>query len=283
VIAERVSELLGRRVVSVDRIEGGGYTSAYRAIAELEDGLFVFVKTGTEELTSQFLRDEIRFYRSLRAPFMPAFHGADDGDPPILVIEDLRGGRWPPPWDGNAVNAVRRTLEVVAATEQPPWLEPVDREWLTDGWAEIERDPEAFLSTGMCSREWLAAALPVLREAAETAPIHGDALLHLDVRSDNLCLTKRGAVLVDWNQACIGNPDLDVAAWLPSLRLEGGPEPEEILAGGGGFAAVLAGLWASRVGLPPPPTAPQVREAQRAQLEVALAWASRELDLRLDR
>ena len=135
----------------------------------------------------------------------------------------------------------------------------------------------------MCSREWLAAALPLLREAAGTAPIDGDALLHLDVRSDNLCLTKRGAVLVDWNQACVGNPELDIAAWLPSLRLEGGPEPEEILTGGGGFAAALAGLWGSRVGLPPPPTAPQVREAQRAQLEVALAWASRELDLRLDR
>jgi aminoglycoside phosphotransferase (APT) family kinase protein len=148
--------------------------------------------------------------------------------------------------------------------------------------AEIERDPEPFLSTGMSSREWLEASLPVLREAAETAPVDGDALLHLDVRSDNICLTERGAVLVDWNQACIGNPELDVAAWLPSLRLEGGPEPEEILPGGGGFAAVLAGFFGSRVGLPPPPTAPQVREIQRAQLEVALAWASRELDLRFD-
>ncbi len=241
------------------------------------------MKAGTEEVTSAFLREEIRFYQAFQAPFMPDFHGADDGDPPMLVIEDLRNGRWPPPWDDDAVGAVRQTLEAVAASEPPEWLEPVDREWLIGGWAEIERDPEPFLSTDMCSREWLAAALPLLREAAETAPIDGDALLHLDVRSDNLCLTKRGAVLVDWNQACVGNPELDIAAWLPSLRLEGGPEPEEILTGGGGFAAALAGLWGSRVGLPPPPTAPQVREAQRAQLEVALAWASRELDLRLDR
>jgi hypothetical protein len=282
VIADRVSQLLGRRLVSLERIESRGYATAYHAVANLEDGLSVFVKAGTEEVTSRFLRDEIRFYRSFQAPFMPVFHGADDGDPPILVIENLREGRWPPPWDGDAVNAVRQTLRGVAGSTPPEWLEPVDREWLTGGWAEIERDPEPFLSTGMCSREWLEASLPVLREAAETAPVAGDALLHLDVRSDNICLTERGAVVVDWNQACIGNPELDVAAWLPSLGLEGGPEPEEILPGGGGFAAVLAGFFGSRVGLPPPTTAPQVREIQRAQLEVALAWASRELDLRFD-
>lgn len=281
-IANRVSQLLGRRVVSLERIESGGYATAYHAVADLEDGHSVFVKAGTEEVTSRFLRDEIGFYRSFQAPFMPVFHGADDGDPPILVLEDLREGRWPPPWDGGAVNAVRQTLRGVASSTPPEWLEPVASDWLTGGWAGIERDPEPFLSTGMCSREWLEASLPVLREAAETAPVDGDALLHLDVRSDNICLTERGAVLVDWNQACIGNPELDVAAWLPSLRLEGGPEPEEILPGGGGFAAVLAGFFGSRVGLPPPPTAPQVREIQRAQLEVALAWASRELDLRFD-
>jgi hypothetical protein len=283
VIADRVARLLGRRVVSLQTVESRGYAAAYHAVAELEDGQSVFVKAGVEEVTSEFLREEIRFYRSFQAPFMPAFHGADDGDPPILVIEDLRGGRWPPPWDDDAVGAVRQALEDVAASEPSEHVEPVDAAWLRGGWAEIERDPEPFLATGMCSREWLKTALPVLREAAETAPIEGDALLHLDVRSDNICLTERGAVLVDWNQACVGNPELDVAAWLPSLRLEGGPEPEEILTGGGGLAAVLAGFFGSRVGLPPPPTAPLVRQIQRAQLEVALAWSSRELELRLDR
>jgi hypothetical protein len=283
VIAERVSRLLGRGVLSLHQIESRGYAAAYHGVAVLEDGLTVFVKAGTEEVTSGFLRKEIRFYRSFQAPFMPVFHGADDADPPILVIEDLRRGRWPPPWDSNAVGAVRKALEDLAASEPPQWIEPVDRQWLTGGWAEIERDPEPFLATGLCSGDWLEASLPVLRDAAESAPVEGDALLHLDVRSDNLCLSERGVVLVDWNQACVGNPELDVAAWLPSLRLEGGPDPEEILTGGGGLAAVLAGFFASRVGLPPPPTAPQVRKIQRVQLEAALAWASRELDLRFDR
>jgi hypothetical protein len=283
VIAERVSELLGRRVVLLQAIESRGYAAAYHGVAELENGVTVFVKAGAEQVTSEFLRQEIRFYLSFHAPFMPRLHGADDGDPPILVIEDLWEGRWPPPWDDDAVNAVRTTLDAVAASEPPEGLQPVDRNRLVGGWAEIERDPQPFLAARMRSNEWLKASLPVLREAAESALVDGDALLHLDIRSDNICLTERGAVLVDWNQACIGNPELDVAVWLPSLRLEGGPEPEEILTDGGGFAAMLAGFFGSRVGLPPPPTAPHVREIQRAQLEDALAWASRELDLRLDR
>ena len=145
------------------------------------------------------------------------------------------------------------------------------------GWAEIERDPAPFLSLGVRSPDWLEAWLPRLRGAAESAPIEGDALLHLDVRSDNVCLADRRAVLVDWNLVHRGNPDLDLAGWAPSLRLEGGPEPHELLPDAGGLAAVLAGFFGSRAGLPPPPTAPTVRGFQRAQLEVSLDWAEREL------
>src|SRR6266511_3199552 len=67
-------------------------------------------------------------------------------------------------------------------------------------------------------------------------------------------------------------------AHLPELRAapeEIAPEPEA-----GEFAAGLAGLWASRAGLPPPPTATaRLREIQAAQLRVALAWACRALGI----
>jgi hypothetical protein len=151
---------------------------------------------------------------------------------------------------------------------------------LVDGWAEIERDPVPFLSLGLCSVEWLDRALPVLRTAAESAPVEGDALIHLDVRSDNICLAARGAVLVDWNLVHRVNPDLDLAAWAPSLQMEGGPAPEQLVPGAGLLAAALAGFFASRAGLLPPPTAPKVRVVQRAQLEVALPWACRELGIK---
>ena len=35
-----------------------------------------------------------------------------------------------------------------------------------------------------------------LREAAEAAPIGGDELIHLDVRSDNVCIRDRRATVV---------------------------------------------------------------------------------------
>jgi aminoglycoside phosphotransferase (APT) family kinase protein len=100
------------------------------------------------------------------------------------------------------------------------------------------------------------------------------------VRSDNVCIRDRGAVLVDWNQACVGNPLLDVAAWLPSLETEAGPPPDDVLPNcPPGFASLLAGFFGARAGVPPPETAPFVRRLQLAQLRVALPWAARLLGL----
>ena len=61
----------------------------------------------------------------------------------------------------------------------------------------------------------------------------------------------------------------------------GRPAPEDFVAGAGiaELAAALAGFWAARVGLPPPPTAPRVRVGQRQQLAVALPWACRLLGI----
>jgi hypothetical protein len=281
VIEKRVSAAVGRPVRSLERLQTRGYAMAFHAIAEFEDGSTAFVKAGAEEITSEFLRDELRFYESVEGSFMPRLLGYDVGEPPLLVLEDLSNGRWPPPWDAAAIESVRESLTAVWATPPPDWVPSVtaERERFLGGWAEIERDPAPFLSLALCSVEWLEAALPALRAAAESAPVEGDALLHLDVRSDNICLTDRGAVLVDWNWVHRGNPDFDVAAWASSLHLEGGPAPELLLPEAGELAAALAGFFGARAGLPPPPTAPNVREVQRAQLEVALAWACRELAL----
>jgi hypothetical protein len=86
-------------------------------------------------------------------------------------------------------------------------------------------------------------------------------------------------VLVDWNLACLANPTLDLASWLPSLEMEGGPAPETILPGAGDFAAMMSGFFAARAGLPTIPDAPRVRAVQLQQLRSALPWAVRELGL----
>jgi hypothetical protein len=263
----------------------GGHTPARRWIVTLEDGNRAFVKVATDDLTASWLREEHRYYVIMRgAPFMPGYVGwYDDGLRPALALEDLSAAEWPPPWSPERVEAVRRALAAVHAwpvpDDTPSAADP--RLELRDGWDEIERDPEPFLALGLCSAAWLEDALPTLCEAVRGAPLEGEALLHFDVRSDNVCFRADGsAVLVDWNWTSVGNPLVDLAFWLPSLRSEGGPAPEEILPEGPAeLAACAAGFFGAHAARPPIPTAPHVRPVQLRQARTALPWAARALGL----
>jgi Phosphotransferase enzyme family len=263
-------------------VRGSGYgTNTAKWSVELDDGRRVFVKRALDDLAAAWLRDEHRVYASVDAPYLPRFVGWHDAPgETLLVIEDLADAFWPPPWSAEQIAAVVATLDSVHATTPPTALPALEglRDRL-DGWPDITADPEPFLSTGLCTEEWLEGALPELAAASRECMLTGDALLHLDVRSDNLCIRGDQVLLVDWNLACVGNPLIDTVAWLPSLRLEGGPEPWELVPDSGGLAALLAGFFAARAGLPPPATAPTVRDFQRRQAEVALPWAARELGL----
>jgi aminoglycoside phosphotransferase (APT) family kinase protein len=104
-------------------------------------------------------------------------------------------------------------------------------------------------------------------------------LTHWDLRSDNICIGNNAALFVDWNLACLSNPTLDLGFFLPSLAYEGGPAPERILPDAPEVAAWVAGFFAARAGLPTIPDAPFVRRVQRQQLETALPWAIRALNL----
>jgi aminoglycoside phosphotransferase (APT) family kinase protein len=121
--------------------------------------------------------------------------------------------------------------------------------------------------------------LPTMLAASDAATLKGDAVLHLDVRSDNLCFSGDRTVLVDWNHACLANPEIDRAFFLPSVHAEGGPRPDDVADIDIPMVAVVAGFFACRAGLPPVPDAPGVRPIQRKQLEVALPWAIRSLAL----
>lgn len=259
----------------------GGYTPAERWVVELEDGRSVFVKAAVNELTAGWLRDEQRIYAALGAPYMPRLLGWADGDRPVLILEDLSAGFWPPPWTDQRVASVLRMLRDVAATPPPSWL-PGARSsgFLERGWQDVGDDPDALIATGVVPAPWLASALPLLLEAAAACRLDGDQLLHLDVRSDNICFRADGsAMLVDWNLAVAGNARLDIAFWLPTLVAQGGPAPEAILPHAGPESAFVSGFFAARAGQPPIPGAPAIRPLQLKQLRHALPWACRELGL----
>jgi Ser/Thr protein kinase RdoA (MazF antagonist) len=145
-----------------------------------------------------------------------------------------------------------------------------------DSWTRVAEDPTPFLSLKLCTPAWLERALPTLLDATAATPFAGTELVHVDVRSDNLCISDGRALLIDWNQACVGNAAFDPAVLCPSMRAEGGAARD--VSGTGAFAAWISG-FAARAALPPPPTAPSVRPLQLAQLREALPWTVQVLGL----
>jgi hypothetical protein len=276
---ERVERAVGSRPVGYEP-RPGGYSTADRFAVTLADGRSVFVKSAEEPNLAGWLRREHEVYSTLSGSFIPKLVGwDDDGVRPVLAIEDLSDADWTPRWDAGRVAAVRAALGELAGASPPPDTPPVRESFveLFDRWRVVEADPGPFLSAGLRDAAWLDRALPVILAAVDSAPVDGDCVCHLDVRSDNLCFRDGRAVLVDWNWTSLANPAIDVAAWLPSLRVEGGPQPWDVLPDAGSLGAFVAGVWAAVVGLPPPPTAPTVRDLQRRQLAVALDWVDREL------
>ena len=174
--------------------------------------------------------------------------------------------------------AVLDALAAIGRTAPPAHLTRQKLDMGAD-WRDLAVDPGPFLALGICSASWLAGALPVLTAAAAEAPLVGDALVHMDVRSDNLCFRDGRAIVIDWNHARIANPDVDIAFWLPSLHAEGGPPPEAILPDAPALAAWVAGYFCARAGQAPLPEAPHVRPLQVQQSRTALPWVARALRL----
>ena len=238
-----------------------------------------FVKIGATDITADWFRAEWRNYTTLHAWFLPKVRGFDDdGERPALALEDLSAADWPPPWTDERVAAVLDALAAIHETRPPEHLVHRSLDSGAD-WQGIATEPAPFLALGLCSAAWLDAALSTLAGAASGARLAGDALVHLDIRSDNLCFRDGRAVVIDWNHARLGNPDLDIAFWLPSLHAEGGPAPESILPDAPALAAWVAGFFCAGAGRPPIPDAPHVRPLQLMQARAALPWAARALGL----
>lgn len=280
-LLERVERLLGSRPVRWHH-RSGGWTTNERWSLDLADDRRAFAKMAPVADSAQFLRTEhdvmSRVGADVRCEILA---WEDDPEQPLLVLEDLRDARWPPPWAPGDIELVRATLERI-------WALPTDGLHGADrfgeafnGWRTIAAGADGFVSLNVASRRWLDACIDRLIDAEVSCPHEGDDFIHMDVRSDNMCFVGDRVVFVDWNWAVKGSRDFDLACWLPSLRLEGGPLPEEVASGLGPQAAAISGFFGKNAHLPPPPNAPYVRKFQLRQLRIALPWACRELGLPL--
>jgi hypothetical protein len=277
-VQQQVGDLLGFSPDTWTRIDRG-YTPAARYVVR-RGSQSAFIKIATTPLTARLLNREIGIYAALQAPFMPAIIGAiADETTPILALEDLSSAHWPPPWTRRSVSLVLEQIErmhAMGGTLERRTLLHGSRE---AGWPSVARDPEPFLALGLVSRNWLKEALPSLIDAERRCVLDGDAVTHLDLRSDNICLQGDVVKFIDWAEAGIGNADVDLGFFLPSLAFEGGPQPDAVLPSAPGIAALVSGFFAARAGLPTIPDAPLVRRVQREQLSTALPWVQRQLGL----
>jgi Ser/Thr protein kinase RdoA (MazF antagonist) len=211
----------------------------------------------------------------------------------VLAFEEIEGRHPAQPWKLDELDRVLAMLATLAETLTPSPLpdgtvssasEEFDRR--LGGWRLLQAEPNPALDAW--SRRHLDQLAQI--EARSKDAVVGDSLLHFDVRADNLLLSTDKVWLVDWPLACTGAAWVDVVLFAPSVHMQGGPTPEELLAR---YAAVypafrdvdpdavtavivaLAGLFIHRSLRPPPPGLPTLRPFQAAQGAVTCAWLAR--------
>jgi aminoglycoside phosphotransferase len=270
----------------------GGFSPGCCTLLRRRDGTAAFVKAVGVALNPEspsMHRREARLAAALPVSAqLPRFIGGyDDGDWVALLYEEVPGRMPRHPWEERELDAVLEGLVSLHRSLTPcpvGEVEPtsVRAASVLSGWHELASG--ASLPGGV--DEWALRHLDrlvALEEECLMAVDDGDTLVHGDIRSDNVLLAPRSVVFVDWPHASRGAAVFDLVAWAPSVALEGGPNPEELLARYRpprassadqvtAIVAGVAGFFAAQASRPHPPGLPTLRAFQAAQGQVALEW-----------
>lgn len=210
-----------------------------------------------------------------------------------LLFADVEGAPPVSPWRRHDLDRVLRAMTGLAGTLTPSPLAvdvatPVGDWNVIAGrqWAAIAASPPDGID------DWSLRHAEVLSRVEEhaAAASAGNTLLHLDVRSDNVVLAADNVWFVDWAHARVGAPWVDLLFFAPSVEMQGGPRPEEVLtdhpllrgvrsAHVDAVVAAIAGFFTWQGLQPPPPGLPTVRAFQAAQGAIARRWLARCLRL----
>lgn len=284
-----VEEILGEPVVhAVSQPGGFSPGSADRVLTP--SGRRAFVKASSTELNEVSVtlhRREAHITKALSAdvPAPELLGSCDDGSWTALILEDVEGRHPRMPWTSGELDAVLSTLTELSTLPLPEIELPEASADLAEdfaGWERLRHESPQQLDP------WACEHLDLLEELAShgAAALHGTALLHRDVRADNILLTAEGPVLVDWPWAARGAPWFDALCLLINVNLAGGHDVDDLadthLHGAPAEAvdAVLSGMTAFFLDASrrePPPGLPTVRSFQSTQGKATLAWLRRRL------
>jgi aminoglycoside phosphotransferase (APT) family kinase protein len=292
-IRTEVERRLGSPVVAA-RTQTGGFSPGVAARLVLADGSRAFVKAvspARNATSPSVYRREARIVAAIppSAP-VPRLLWTLDDDPDgwvVLAFEDVEGRQPSLPWRDDELGQVLEALSALAVDLTPSPLRPplvADAAEAFGGmdelsWASLVAVPNPALDA------WSTRHLPPLAalEASAGEAARGETLQHFDIRADNLLLSADGVRIVDWPHAHIGQAWIDLVWFAPSVSMQGGPLPEDLVhrfppardadprALDAVVAAVAAYFTAGSL-LPPLPGLPTLRAFQAAQAEVARAW-----------
>ncbi|MFC7619631.1 phosphotransferase [Microlunatus sp. GCM10028923] len=281
-LRRRVEQALGRPTTSW-AVPDTGLSSASRHSVGLADGSRVFVKAATDDDTEHWLRTEHLSLQHVPERFATKIIAWLDGPGrPILVTEDLSRAHWPANhqgvvWRPGDVELLLTAVAELARIEAPDVFPATPR--IQARWPGLLSGPErtAFLALQLCSEGWLDDAGPQLVAAEARCDEGGTSLVHGDLRSDNICIDGDRAVFVDWSQTTRGSADHDLAGLLPTLHLEGGALPYDVMPDGAPWAAAGAATLTRRVLHDPLPG--WLAAVMTRLVAIDLAWAASSLGL----
>jgi aminoglycoside phosphotransferase len=293
-VREAVEAGLGARVVEAET-QPGGFSPGVAARLLLDNGGRAFVKavgSSPNPHSPELHRREAEVAAALPpetpAPRLLSSH--DDGDWVALVFEDVPGREPELPWRNDELERVLAAVTDLstALTPAPLEVDPFAQrfEAMLRGWRLLA---EAGGGPGL--DPWAGDRLDALADLEEKwmDAAAGEALIHSDVRADNVLVTPERVVFVDWPHASLGAPWLELLCFLPSVAMQGGPKPWEIFdvhpvsreapaERVDAVLAALAGFFAYASAQTPPPGLPTLRHFQRAQGVEALTWLRRRLE-----
>ena len=218
-----------------------------------------------------------------------------DGGWVLLLFEDVDGRHPAQPWRPDELYRVVAAMEELAETLTPSPLPASvvgmagERFLGLRSWRRLRDERPSRLDR---VDEWSLRHLDTLVAIEDSVAdaLDGDTLLNYDVRADNILLTQGRTWFVDWPHACVGPPWLDVVAFAPSVTMQGGPPPEEVVSRHSAYRAAdpdavtaavaeLAGFFTHQAAQPPPPGLPTLRAFQDAQGAIAREWTARRTGL----